>query len=134
VDKVVHARFGDVELLGFSAPNPAVAHPPGSDLSLTLIWQARGQSSAELRLALWLEGERNVALAETAVGGAFPPRQWHEEQVVRQGISLPLPADLPAGEYQLKMRLSRDGRPVPWGRGLVPWGSDLALGRIQIHE
>jgi hypothetical protein len=132
VEQLIHARFGDVELLGFSAPSPETGLPAGGDLPLTLLWQARGQSATDLRLALWLEGEQDVALGESAVGGRFPSSQWYDDQVVRQGISLPLSRDLPAGEYQLKMRLTRDGQPVPWGRGLIPWGNDLSLGRVQI--
>ena len=36
------------------------------------------------------------------------------------------------GTYHLKMRLTRDGQPVPWGRWLIPLGSDLDLGAVQI--
>jgi hypothetical protein len=130
---MAHARFAEVELLGFSAPNPEATHWAGDHLSLTLLWQAQVQPATDLRLALWLEGEQDAALTETTVGGRFPPSQWQEEQVVRQSLLLPLPADLPAGRYQLKMRLTRDGQPVPWGWGIIPRGSDLGLGSIDIR-
>jgi hypothetical protein len=62
----------------------------------------------------------------------LPADQWREGQVVRQWPDLQISEGVPSGTYRLKMRMTRDGQPVPWGRGLVPLGSDLDLGPVQI--
>jgi hypothetical protein len=132
VNETPHARFGDVELLGFSAPDPSAAYVPGSTLPLVLLWQALGQPSGDLRVAFWLEADGTHTLGEEPVGGNFPASAWQDGQVVRQWPVLRVPQDTPAGSYRLKMRITRDGQPVPWGRGVLPLGSDLELGEVQI--
>jgi hypothetical protein len=133
--ETIYARFGDVELLGFTPPDPAVSYHPGETLPVTLLWQARGRPAGDLRLAFWLEGESVQPLdpgGNAVLGGSFPAHQWQDGQVVRQWPSLPLPLHTPLGTYRLKMRVLRDGLPVPWGRWLLPLGSDLDLGQVQI--
>jgi hypothetical protein len=132
VAQTVYARFGDVELLGFTLPNPEIPYRPGDLLPLTLLWQARGLPGGDLRVSFWLEGEGEHGLGEEPVGGDLPADQWSDGQVVRQWPDLRVPGDTPVGSYRLKMRVTRDGRPVPWGRGLVPLGSDLDLGKVQV--
>ena len=130
--ETVHARFGDVELLGFTPPDPAAVYGPDGALPLVLLWQALGQPSGDLRAAFWLEDLESYALAEEPVGGLVPASAWQDGQVVRQWPSLRVPVGTPAGTYRLMMRVTRDGQPVPWGRGLLPVGSDLDLGAVQI--
>ncbi len=140
VGQTAYARFGDMELLGFTAPDPKAAYRPGESLSLNLLWQGRGQPAGALVVTFWLEGEEAHSLGEEAVGGRFPTDQWHDGQVVRQWPALQVPGDVPEGDYRLKMRLMREGAPsskangvpVPWGRWLIPLGSDLDLGEVQI--
>jgi hypothetical protein len=132
VARTVYARFGDVELLGFTPPDPEVAYRPGEALPLTLLWQAQGQPSGDLQVMFWLEDAEEYPLGGEPVGGRFPAAQWGDGQVVRQWPSLQVPSDAPAGTYHLKMRLTRDGQPVPWGRWLIPLGSDLELGEVRI--
>jgi hypothetical protein len=68
------------------------------------------------------------------LGGRFGTAQWPDQQLaVRQWPILRVPEGIPSGTYQLKMRLERDGRPVAWGRWLIPLGSDLELGPIQVE-
>jgi hypothetical protein len=129
------ALFGDVALLGFTPPSPEMSYLPGDRLPLVLLWQARGQPGGELRLALWLEGEgaATYPLGRAPVGGWFPANQWSERQTVRQWLDLQIPGDAPPGSYRLKMRVSRDGRPVPYSCWLLPAGSDLALGPVEVR-
>jgi hypothetical protein len=148
IGKTVYARFGGVELLGFTAPSSETTYRPGETLALTLLWQARSQpglsfaegpglSSAEgpageQRVVFWLEGDGEVLLDEQVMGGPFPASQWQDRQTVRQWLELQVPADAPPGTWRLKMRVLRDGRPVPWGRWNLPLGSDLDLGAVQV--
>ncbi len=132
VARTLYARFGDVELLGFTPPDPEAAYRPGDALPLTLLWQARGQPDGNLQVTFWLEDVEEYSLGEEPVGGCFAARQWGDGQVVRQRPALQVPGDVPAGTYRLRMRVSRDGQPLPWGRWLLPLGSDLELGEVQI--
>jgi hypothetical protein len=132
VARTVYARFGDVELLGFTPPDPQVAYRPGETLPLTLLWQAQSQPRGDLRVAFVLEDVQDHPLGGEPVGGRFMVGQWQANQVVRQGLDLQVPSDVPPGIYALTMRVTRDGQPVPWGRWLLPLGSDLDLGLVEI--
>jgi hypothetical protein len=134
VAETVYALFGDVMLLGYTAPEPGLGHHPGDVLPLTLLWQAQEQPSGELRVSFWLEDLDTQPLGEEPVGGDFPTGQWANGQVVQQLLELPLPGDLEPGTYQLKMLVVRDGQPAAWGRWLIPLGSDLVLGDVQIER
>ena len=132
LSRLVNALFGDVELLGFTPPDPQAQVHPGDLLPLTLLWQAQRQPKGDLRLLFWLEGDGTYPVGEEPLGGRFAAVQWPDQQlVVRQWPVLTVPQAAPPGTYHLKMRLLRDGRPVPYGRWLLPLGSDLDLGPIQ---
>jgi hypothetical protein len=128
----VYGRFGDLELLGFTPPDPSTAYKPGQSLPLTLLWQASGQPRDDLRVECRLEGAADFMIGVEAVGGDFSASRWNEGQTVRQWPVLVVPDGIPQGTYRLKMRLTRDRQPVPWGRGLLPLGSDLDLGPVVV--
>jgi hypothetical protein len=132
VARTSYARFGDVELLGFTPPDPEIPYRPGDLLPVTMLWQALGPPAGDLQLAFWLEGDGVYPLGEEPVGDRFPAGQWSDGQVVRQWPELRVPGSTPPGLYRLRMRVTRNGQPVPWGRWLLPLGSDLALGSVQI--
>jgi hypothetical protein len=131
VAQTPYARFGDMELLGFTPPDPNLRYSPGDALPLALLWQALAEPSGDLRVNFWLQADRSYPLGEEPVGGGFPASEWQEGQVVRQLPLLHLPDSVPPGAYRLKMRVTRDGQPVPWGRWLIPLGSDLDLGTVK---
>lgn len=132
VAQTVYALFGDVELLGFTPPSPEIPYQPGDLLPLTLLWQARGLPGGDRRVTFWLEEDGEQMLGEEPVGGDLAADSWSEGQAVRQWPELRVPGETPAGSYRLKMRVTRDGQPVPWGRGLFPMGSDLDLGKVLV--
>jgi hypothetical protein len=132
VAQTPYAQFGEIELLGFTPPDPAVTYRPGDALPLTLLWQALAEPAGNLRVSFWLEGDGHHPLGEGPVGGYFPASEWQEDQVVRQQPVLRLPAGMSPGSYRLRMRVTRDAQPVPWGRWLVPLGSDFDLETVQI--
>jgi hypothetical protein len=132
VGRLLYGRFGEVELLGFTPPDPARVYQPGDLLSAVFLWQAREQPAGDLRLDLWLQRGGNVPLLDRPVGGPFPTDRWRAGQTVRQGLQLQIPNDILPGTYRLKMRITRDGRPLPWGRSWIPLGSDLDLGSVQV--
>lgn len=132
VGRTLYARLGDLELLGADAP-PEIPSGPGAGLPVTVWWQALAPPQGDLQAVFWLAGDREVMLGQTPVGGLFSTGQWQAEQVVRQGVDLSLPDGVSPGAYQLRMRVERDGRPVPWSRGWLPGGSDLILGSVRIQ-
>jgi hypothetical protein len=132
VARTPYALFGDVELLGFTPPDPNLLYSPGDALPLTLLWQALAEPQGDLRVNIWLQADGQYPLGEEPVGGDFPSIAWQQDQVVRQQPVLQVPDIKPPGTYRLKMRVIRDGQPVPWGRWLIPLGSDLDLGTVQI--
>ena len=127
-----YALFGDVALLGYTPPDPGIAYGSNEKLPLILLWQAKGQPSGDLQIAVWVEGDGEHLLAQEPLGGSYTVEQWADGQVVRQELDLSLPGGVPPGTYQLRGRVTRDGRPVPWGRWLIPLGSDLDLGLVQV--
>ncbi len=134
LEHMLYARLGEVELLGFNPPDPKVAHDPGDLVPLTLLWQAKGEPVGDLQLTFWLDGAGKHALGVVPAGGSYPTSQWQDNQVVRQWPSLLVPADTPGGTYQLRMRVTRDGQPLPWGRYLIPLGTDLDLGVVRVSN
>jgi hypothetical protein len=134
VAETPYAEFGDVTLLGFTPPDAQVTYHPGEALPLTLLWQGQAPPDADWQVAFWLESTEVHSLGIEPVGGPFSTDQWSDGQVVRQWPTLRVPAGTPAGTYHLRMRVTRDGQPVPWGRWLIPLGSDLDLGQVRIES
>lgn len=132
VEQPIYASFGDVELLGFSPPASEVVYRSGQTLPLTLLWQAIGQPRGDLRVSFWLSGAGQTPLGEEPVGGRYPVSDWRGGQVVRQWPILQVPDTQQPGSYRLMMRVTRDGQPLPWGRWLIPLGSDLDLGPVEV--
>lgn len=131
--RVANALFGDVELVGLTPPDPNAEYHPGDALPVTLLWQAQRRPRGNLRLAFWLEGIKTYPVGEEPLGGRYASGQWPDRQiVVRQWPILRVPEGIPPGAYRLKMRMLRDGRPAAWGRWLIPLGSDLELGTVQV--
>jgi hypothetical protein len=133
--RLIPTLFGEVELLGWTPPDPAVAYRPGDHLPLTLLWQARRQPAGAWQVEFALEGDdHRVPLGSAPLGGGFEAGQWTAGQAVRQWPGLVVPDDVPPGAYHLSLRILHDGRPVPWGRWLLPLGSDFDLGRVQVTD
>jgi len=133
--RVVNALFGDVELLAITPPDPRVEVHAGDALPLTLLWQVQHRPKGDLRLRFWLEGTKSYSVGDEPLGGLFGTAQWPNRQgVIRQWPVLSVAEGVPAGTYRLKMRLLRDGQPVAWGRWLIPLGSDLSLGTVQVSQ
>jgi len=132
VAQTPYARFGNIELLGFTPPDPNLLYSPGDLLPLTLLWQALAEPGGDLRVSIWLEADGQYPLGEEPAGGDFSSGAWQQGQLARQQPVLRVPDIKPPGTYRLKMRVTRDGQPLPWGRWLIPLGSDLDLGTVQI--
>ncbi|MFC2023622.1 hypothetical protein ACFLT5_02665, partial [Chloroflexota bacterium] len=132
VSELAYARFGSLELLGFTPPAPDAPFSTGAELPIHLLWQAHGQQKGEHTLSFWLEGEQDHYLGQAPLGTRTSGALWSDGEVAGQWPGLRIPEGTPPGTYRLQMRVLHNGQPVPWGRWLIPMGSDLELGIVQV--
>lgn len=93
-------RLGDsVVLRGY-----AVNANPGDTLDVKLYWQVDKPVSEDYTVFTQLLDNNGALIAgvdSQPLGGYFPTSQWPENEIVTDVVSLPLPDDLPAGQYTL---------------------------------
>ncbi|MCB9161091.1 MAG: glycosyltransferase family 39 protein [Caldilineaceae bacterium] len=121
------ARFDYIDLLTVAPAEVTVA--PGGAWETTLVWRPRPAGYRDTYDAI-LELRRDdevVATWRGPAGGAYPSGDWTPDVPVLERRRLTLPADVPAGTYDLTVRLVRaaDELPIPARVGL--------LGRQQAH-
>lgn len=101
-ETAVFANFGDqIALIGYDiAPKTA---QPGDVVNVNLYWQ--GQRPLDINYQVFVHLLRAdgslVAQSDKLNPGEFPTRQWPTDKYVLDRHYLPLPADLPPGEYTL---------------------------------
>ncbi|GAB4422545.1 MAG: hypothetical protein Kow0031_00400 [Anaerolineae bacterium] len=98
-----NTRLGDsLALRGYQAsPNPA---RPGDTLQLKLYWQTDAPLSENLTVFTQLLDSSGALAAghdSQPLGGYFPTGQWPPGEIITDPVSLPLPAELPPGQYTL---------------------------------
>ena len=99
----VEAQFGnDIQLYGYDlAIDPAA-------LALTLHWQANAMPSTNWSVFVHLvDGSDNIVAQRDVVPaeGLRPASGWRASEVIQDVHLLPLPPDLPAGPYSLRVGL-----------------------------
>jgi hypothetical protein len=104
-----HMFASGIQLIGADAW-PAVVNA-GQTLPIKLYWQALGPSTASRSFTLGLRSAGGgVGVRTEIVAPATTPRQ-----IVHTHADLRLPADLPAGDYELYLASPGDSTPVPVG-------------------
>jgi hypothetical protein len=100
VDAAPVTFAGGLQLLRFAVPAPVVA--PGGALFVETLWQS-GLDKTEHSLLLVLRNAAGdqVIQAFAAGYGWYPSAQWGLAEKVESKLRLPLPADLPPGDYDL---------------------------------
>jgi len=102
--------FGPVHLLGYNLSKLGYEHQPdepvhaGDTLHLTLFWQAVTDIDADFALTVQLQdqaGNMVVCRDVRPTGGAHPPADWDEGDIVRDQQNLSFPSDLSSGGYDL---------------------------------
>ncbi len=98
-----NSNFNNFMLLhGFDVSNTTPV--PGETLTLNLYWQALQQMPHSYTTFIHLIDSDNSVVAQADVtpgNGAAPTDTWQTKEWVLDNISLPLPSDLPTGDYQL---------------------------------
>ncbi|MBN1934349.1 MAG: hypothetical protein JW934_06775, partial [Anaerolineae bacterium] len=107
-------------LLGYDLERTSLR--PGERIILSLYWQAVAdlKENRQVMIGLYREGERISLWNDAPVHGQYPFSQWQPGEFVRDRYALRLPADLPAGSYQLRL-------------GLMCGEESVLLGEIQVQ-
>jgi hypothetical protein len=120
------ARFGDqIELTG------AHLYPsdlrPGGTLCVELDWHALKAPHRDYTVFVHLVDPKGQVVAQTDVqpqGGFAPTSQWQPEARLSDKHGLILPADLPVGQYMVRVGLYRSDDQTPLratqGAALMP--------------
>lgn len=101
-DRALPARFGDaLHLRGVTLTQAA------GQLILTPAWDVRGRPAADYQVFLHLLDSSGKRVAQIDIapggGGGRPTSIWQPGEQIAVPLQLPLPANLPSGEYQLTM-------------------------------
>jgi len=103
----VGANFaGKATLLGYEA-NPAAT---GAELPVTLYWRAEAPMGADYTVFVHLLDAAGNVVAQgdsPPRGGRYPTHWWEPGEVIADEHVIPLPADLPPGEYRVRAGLYR---------------------------
>jgi hypothetical protein len=96
-------RLGEaITLRGFELETAPVR--AGEDLNLTVYWQTDLALESDYTVFTQLLDQQGRLVAgqdSQPLGGYLPTHQWSVGEIVSDLVHLPLPADLPAGEYRL---------------------------------
>ena len=98
------AEFGDqLKLFGFDVVDTRLS--PGDTLWVTLYWAAQQPLSTNYQVFVHLIRPEGTIWTQSdhLNPGGFPTSQWPVERYVWDEHRLPLPPDLPPGEYQLSV-------------------------------
>lgn len=131
----LHATLGDgIALAGYDVL-PETAHP-GEILYVQLHWLVESAPEQEWTTFLHLVDPQAQDAGPKAAkdglpgGGSLPTSRWQEGWRVLDEYQIPLPADLPAGDYALEMGLyTSSGARLPSGDTLA-----VRLGTVAIHS
>jgi hypothetical protein len=138
----VYARYAPswkrgVELRGYRLGG---TQRPATDLSVMLTWHALEPLPINWTVFVHLVDANDQIVAESnsiPQGGAFPMPRWSEGDWVADQHTIPLPAELPPGEYRLLVGLYRadtrsQRREDVWAADGSELGSYVELGEITI--
>jgi hypothetical protein len=136
------AVFGDViKLAGSDAP---AAHDlaAGSQITVTLAWEALAQPATDYTAYVHLldgSGQQVAGYDQAPAGDRFPTSRWRAGDRILSRYPLELPADLPPGEYSLWAGLYETASagalrlPVTDAGGLVTGDGQVNTGSVKIR-
>jgi len=120
-----------VSLLGFDLPRGEVN--PGDTLEIALYWKAVRDVALDYVVVMQLRDAEGSTLAQEEsrpAYGTYPTTLWKKGTVVRDWHDVPVKPDTPAGQYELRVELTRDGLPV----GELALGTVSVSGRARSYE
>lgn len=139
----VGAEFGDVIALGESTPPESIQLTAGQPLTVTLLWEATGTPATDYTAFVHLldaTGQQVAGFDQAPSGERFPTSAWRSGDRIVSDMPLDLPAQLPAGEYQLWAGLYESSSagalllPVTESGGRETGDGQVLLGELQVHD
>jgi hypothetical protein len=127
-------RFGELfELTDATIPPNA---QPGTELPVQLQWQSLARTATDYTVFVHVVDASGVTVAQRdgqPLGGWAPTRLWTPEIPLADEHRIPLPADLPPGEYEVRVGLYTlaDGR-LPVSTQAQPAGDYARIGTLTI--
>jgi len=130
VDRRIDARLGDwVSLVGVNLPDQVAS---GQAISITLVWQAFGETGQDYKTFVHLLSADGQLVAQSdavPAGWTRPTFGWQPGEFVQDPHTLAPKRNLPPGEYRLLAGMYvGDGRRLPLAAG----GDAVELGTIQV--
>ncbi|HEY89011.1 MAG TPA: phospholipid carrier-dependent glycosyltransferase [Thermoflexia bacterium] len=127
----VRATFSD-ELAVLDWELPASA-PRDQPVPVLVHWRALRAVEGGRDLRLHLTDENGVLWTQSGSGG-YLAAEWQAGDTVYQNFTLPLPAGIPAGNYEVRLLLSREGAgQLPVTENGIPSGVSLSLGEVTLE-
>ena len=117
-----------LELTGYNLGKDVAA--PNELLPITLYWRATQTLDDDYLVALQLVDSQGVVVSEQIRrpgNDAYPTTEWRAGETIQNWHDLPLPPDIPHGEYPLVVRLLAGGREV----GRLPLAQVTVQGRAR---
>lgn len=109
---------------------------PGDDLSFTLLWESLSRTSTDYTVFVHVVNRDGVTVAQKdqqPLAGFAPTRLWEPGLHYRDEYHLPLPADLPAGNYSVQIGLyTLDGGRLPVLQNEAVIGDFATLGAFTV--
>ncbi len=136
IEKALRADFVHcVALLGYGIEGERLRG--GEEVHLYLLWQAK-EGCQEATLLIQLIDSQDKVWKEDRVPGLtthYPLPSWREGEIVQGRYSLLLPANIPAGEGRIRIRLQTAEGALSHFGGWLPWGREwLEVARVQVEE
>jgi len=132
-------RFaGDVTLAGYDLPQTAT---PGETLPLAFWWRTGNSPALNADMVQFIHffhsnGQDYWVYDRPPFGDRFPTSDWPGGVTLRDSVSVPLPADLPPGEYTVRTGLyepvNRDRLVVTDAGGAVVTDYSIILGTVTL--
>ena len=128
LDRPAHADFDGVRLRGAGLDNPTAR--AGDPFQMDLLWECTGPVPTGLQAVVELRDTDGATVAQSAMplDSTLEPGELR-----RQMHTLPIPATVRDGEYQLWLTLRRpDGSPVPVRWWFLPVADGVDLGPVPV--
>ena len=117
IGRQLGVQFGDLATLLGADVSPSSAQP-GQSIKTALYWQARSITATSYTVFIHVlgpDGQPVIQVDNWQIGRDSPTSTWLPNQVIADPYTLTLPADAPAGEYQVWVGLynAADGQRLP---------------------
>jgi F5/8 type C domain len=129
------ARFGQaVRLLGFGLePREPRA---GGEIRLAYYWQALDPTAENLAISVHFVRDGRIGLQQDhePLAGRHPTSRWTAGELIREQYRIPLPHDLPPGEYAVRIGVwnPRTRKSVPVETSLPRAGNQVRLTTFRV--